>query len=417
MADLHSFLLETKFKADFKLRKITLAEQSQWSIRKGALSHFSNGFFHVAGIKNRRSDEEHLVFYQPQSALTGLALFRDGPDLYFLLQARIEPGLGNIAQYGPTIQSTAANFMQMHGGKETSYVEYFRSFSPLANPLGNTIQFDLGQRYFQKQKMLSYVELARQVATEENMIWAPLPLLAAVLASDNFLNPDLRSLLSAFDWDLYLHPQAARQQLCENPASDRLAFSANLLGSDEWRLTTLDQLRAWRIQPGGIADVSNSGIWVDMFHVSAYTREVREWSQPLMCCANQGLVVQFVRMVDGRYEFLLSFDHEFGISGQRVALPSLVIYPGDNVDDLTPAPAGDTPLREMFLTEEGGRFFRNESLYRVVLAAPGLQTAEHQQWVTAPALQAILKSSSQASLQLRCTASLVLDWLNPISFA
>jgi oxidase EvaA len=417
-SDLRCFLEETVTRSEFKLSRINLSEQNHWSIRTGALSHCSNGFFHVAGIRQRTTAEEHLILYQPQSALTGLALFRDGQQVYVLLQARIEPGLSNIGQYGPTIQSTAANYLQMHGGKRTSYAELFRSFSPIANPLGSNIQFDLGKRYFQKSKVHSYLELDEQIDTHENMIWVPLQVIAEVLASDNFLNPDLRSLLSVFDWDLFINGDVSGSRKTKESEDDVFAISAKLLGKSDWKLIALDQLNGWEIQDNGIADVSGSGIWVDMFQVSCFSREVQEWSQPLLSCSNRGLVVLLVRKIDDEYEYLVSFESEFGISGQRTVLPSFVIYPGDNPENISQLFENETPLAEMAQSEEGGRFYNNESIYRVILIEDSsrMNIGSGQRWVKAETLKSILSSSNSASLQLRCIASLILDLINPHSF-
>ncbi len=413
--ELRAYLAETISRSQFTLQRIKLSEQNQWSLRDGAISHFSNGFFHVTGLKNRHSAEEHLVLYQPQSALTGLALYKDGRDVYVLLQARVEPGLLNIGEYGPTVQSTAANYLQLHGGRETSHIELFRSYSPIANPLGHTIQFDLGQRYFQKQKLHSYVELDELLDTAENMIWVPLPVIAAVLHDDNFLNPDLRSLLAVFDWDRYLHGDLTGSQNQENMAGNWLTLPPNQLGNNDWKLVALEDLMGWAITDYGVADLSASGIWVDMFHTSCFSREVREWSQPLLSCANHGLVLLLVRERDGDFEFLLSTEYEFGIGGGVVVLPSIVIYPGDNRERSSTLFANETVLAMMRQSEEGGRFYDNESIYQVILARDTVTVEPHQSWVKAETLKALLKSSSRASLQLRCIASLVLDLLNPIT--
>jgi oxidase EvaA len=415
-SDLRCFLEETIIRSDFKLQRIKLSEQSLWSIKNGALSHFSNGFFHVTGIRNRITNEEHLILFQPQSALTGLAMFRDGQQVTLLLQARIEPGLSNVGQYGPTIQSTAANYLQMHGGKRTSYIDLFRSFSPIANTLGNNIQFDLGKRYFQKNKVHSYLELNEQIETKENMIWVPLQVVAEVLTSDNFLNPDLRSLLTVFDWDLFVNADISSNRKTQVPENNHFSLPANLLGKNEWKLIALDQLTGWEIQDNGITDVSDSGIWVDMHHVSCFSREVQEWSQPLLSCSNRGLVVLLVRRIDDHFEFLISIESEFGISGERTVLPSFVIYPGDNPENMSGLFESETLIAEMTQSEEGGRFYKNESIYRVILIADNIEPKPHQKWVTAETLKSILKSSSSASLQLRCIASLVLDVINPDSF-
>ncbi len=112
-----AFLKETSNISQYKIERINLNSQTQWSIQNGILSHKSKGFFHVTGLidKNRK---ENVVLYQPQSALTGLAIHRSKEKVYILVQARVEPGNTGLAQFGPTIQSTPGNYMRMHGGKK-----------------------------------------------------------------------------------------------------------------------------------------------------------------------------------------------------------------------------------------------------------------------------------------------------------
>ncbi len=415
-SELRCFLEETIKKSDFKLQKIKFTDQNQWSIKDGVLSHISNSFFHVTGIENRIINEQHLILFQPQSGLTGLALFKDGYQIYILLQARVEPGNSNIGQYAPTIQATPGNYLQMHGGKKPSYTELFMSFSPIANTLGNNTQLDLGKRYFKKNKVHSYLELNELIETKENMIWVPLQVVAEVLTIDNFLNADLRSLISVFDWDTFVNNNLSPKHTKKSIGDNYGVFSENLLGKNEWKLITLNQLKGWKIQDNGIIDVSHSGIWIDMFNISCTTREVQEWSQPLLCSLNRGLIVLLIRNIGNQYEFLVSVQSEFGITGEKIILPSYVIYPGENHQNKSKLFEGETLLAELILSDEGGRFYRNENICQVILVANDIDTEPHQVWVTVDSLKSILKSSNTVSIQLRCIISLVLDKINPYTF-
>ena len=78
----------------------------------------------------------------------------------------------------------------------------------------------------------------------------------------------------------------------------------------------------------------------------------------------------------------------------------------------------ETLLAEMAQSEEGGRFYNNESVYRVILIADNskIDVKSGQRWVRAETLKSILSSSNSTSLQLRCIASLILDLINPHCF-
>ena len=397
--DLISFLEETIQRSNFSLQKINFSEQNQWSINAGALSHISNGFFHVSGLVSNLTKEEHLVLFQPQSALTGLILFKDDKEVYLLLQARVEPGNTNIGQYGPTIQSTPANYLQKHGGKKTSYVDFFTTINPKVNPLGINMQFDLGKRYYHKSKSHHYIEVDTLIETEENMIWAPLKVIVETLYIDNFLNADLRSLLSVFDWDLY-----TKSHFYNEGQKDFLQHNLdycykNYLGKSEWKLKPLEQLKKWNIENNGIMDVSNTGIWIDMYKFSSVNREVCEWSQPLLSCKNRGKIILYIRKINNNYEFLVSIQSEFGISGQVVVLPSYVIYPGENDENENEQHPPDSLITEIIQCDEGGRFYQNENIYQVVLIKSDINIKPYQKWINVHTLKGILTSSDQAGIQ------------------
>lgn len=413
--ELKQFLDETIRKSEFTIEKIKFTEQSNWSIMNGVLSHVSNGFFQVSGLKSKLGTEEYLVLFQPQSALTGLALFKDGDKVYILLQARIEPGNSNIGQFGPTIQSTPANYLQMHGGKKTSYVELFNGFSPNCNPIGNCMQLDLGQRYYQKSKLHSYVECKGFLETEPSMIWTPLNLIYEMLSFDNFFNADLRSLISVFDWDLFVQTNHSGKSIENTRTDDLLFFSESQLGKSIWELVPLEQLKGWEIRDEGIVDISNSGVSVEMYKVACRTREVSNWSQPLMSASNMGLVMLLFRKVHNSFECLITIENEPGVSGHVTILPSLVRYAGNGIGTVNLDQVNGVEIARIIQSEEGGRFYKNESLYRVVLIDNEIEIESNQRWISVGHLKVVLKSSNKASFQLRCISSLLLEFLNPIS--
>ena len=241
-------------------------------------------------------------------------------------------------------------------------------------------------------------------------------MIADVLISNNFLNADLRSLISVFDWDLYTGDDPVEDHERKVTESNSDIFSENTLGKNEWELTTLDKLNGWDVRDDGIVDLKNFGIWVDMFKTSCTTREVSRWSQPLLCCLNKGIVVLLIRKINDRYSFLVSIRSEFGISGEITVLPSYVIYPGDNYENKSSLYEGGTLIAELVQSEEGGRFYKNENIYKVISIDNDIDLQPHHRWVNINTLKSILKSSNRASFQLRCIVSLVLDVINPHTF-
>lgn len=423
-SDLKSFLQVTIERSDFKLSQIKLSQQQEWNLVNGVLGHKSGGFFYITGLADNISGEEQIVLYQPQGAFNGLVVCKQEQDVYVLLQARVEPGNSGIGQYGPTIQSTPANYLRFHGGKETPYFDFFFKYHPQVRPIVNSMQLDLGKRYFQKSKILSYVESYSLVETAENMIWVPLQVITEVLRYDNFLNTDLRSMLGVFDWDLFLNPNHSTSGNSTSHTND-ICFDNNLSGKNMGKLIPVSKLQNWELTEEGIVDRANTGVSASIYQVISTTREVKTWVQPLLCTANRGLITLLMRQFSdnssdatlSQFEFLISYRSEFGISGEKVLLPSHIIYPGENHRHQTTLCQEGKVLCEVIQSEEGGRFYQNENIYQLILVDRSFESESDQFWISVDTLKGLLKTSNQVSIQLRCIASLVLENINPHTFA
>lgn len=411
-AELIGFKKETLTASEFRLEKIALRDQNEWSVSNGVLSHYSNGFFHVTGLHNNVSAKEHLVLYQPQSALTGLALCKKDNTVFVLIQARVEPGNIGICQYGPTIQSTSANYNQLHGGKQTSYLNLFNAHYPGCRPLGFSNQLDLGKRYFLKSKSHNYVETPDLIGTSMNMIWVPLELLIECAFEDNFLNTDLKSLLAIFDWEHYLLGSKNKSDQEPDQRLNMEAFLNNGLGNEHWSIQPIESLKHWSWSEYGVSpNDSSQRLWVDMYRTSCTNREKAEWVQPLFSCDGKGKVQLVYRKNRESKEFLITLGNEFGITGGRVIMPSSCQYPGD-IQESYDYSIQNTLEHSILQSEEGGRFFRNENEYQIIRQDREIEANKNQLWVSARQLKSLLKTSNLVSIQLRCICALVLDDLN-----
>lgn len=401
--ELIDYLETIKSISNYELSKINLEDQQAWKIQDGVLSHSSNGFFNAVGLKNNQfPEEEKLMLYQPQSALTGLLIFpRDGR-LYVLLQARVEPGNTGVIQYGPTIQSTPANYLKLHGGKATAYVNLFTQYSPECQLLTHSMQHDLGSKYFQKSKTHHYLLAEDWIETEENMIWASMDAILGMMEEDNLMNADLRSLLVVMDWEFYFKPSTSHKLL----GIDSFQFTPP---HQDYQLVPLDRLTQWKINSEGIVPVDNQPTSVHMYHFSCTNREVAAWSQPLFIVTGRGLIQLVYRKTTNDFEFLVTLGKEAGISTPFAFYPSRMSLPEEHHP-----PFLDTPglvIRELIQCDEGGRFFQNDNLYQLVLV-DDLEPIENQNWISRAQLKHLLQASNHCSFQLRCAASLAIDLLN-----
>ena len=400
--ELENFATSVRNRAKFVMEQVKLSEQEQWLVKADCLSHKSGGFFSLCGYRD--GSFEALVLFQPQGAFNGMAIYCEGGRVYLLLQARVEPGNSRLVQYGPTVQSTPANYLRLHGGKKTAYLEFFFEYQAGVKVLENSTQLDLGRRYFQKTKLLSYVQLEEMCPCAENMIWVPLDVVAKTVGNDNFLNTDLRSMLGVFDWDSLIGKSRSTD------ISGDLNLPLKIQPRSSGNLVSLEELSKWELTDEGIEATGDIATSAKLYEVTCTNREVAQWVQPLFLCEGKGLVLLYQRWNRGSLEFLLRRGKEFGVSGNDVYLPSEIVDPSENRQ--ISVLEGEV-LVDLMQSEEGGRFLENENRYQLIQVQPNVDISHDQIWVTVPQFKTILSTSNMVSIQLRATASLVLPSLNP----
>jgi dTDP-4-dehydro-6-deoxy-alpha-D-glucopyranose 2,3-dehydratase len=404
--ELRAFLQRTLDQAGFELKPIPLAAQEDWGFKDGVLAHKSRGFFEVVGVED--STGEKLMLYQPQSAVTGLTLAKDADTWYVLLQARVEPGNTGVGQYGPTVQSTPANFYRVHGGKKSDGMDWYLHQVPGSRMIHSSMQLDLGKRYLLKSKWHNYVILDKLVAAPPFMAWVSLPAIFSVLAYSNFFNADLRSLLAVFDWEHFIDGKT-RALVRHDLAPLEYRYHNHAMRPSHFDMVPIEKLRQWSCTDRGIEPRDEATLNVLLYQVRSITREVKAWTQPLMKANGAGQVILYMRKTNREPEFLVSVFFETGITGQAVIGPSRLHYPGEatGTDKLS-----GTVWRAFWQCDEGGRFLQHDSLYQIIEVDPGFPTADHEFWVTVGGLKHILASSNVAAFQLRCISSALLDVLH-----
>ncbi len=404
----------------FVVEPVTLAHMPSWSIADGALSHVSGGFFSVVGVQFEPSaghGRQAVFLYQPQSAINGLlTCVRDGRR-YVLLQARAEPGNLGCAQYGPTLQSTPANYLRLHGGKTSPYIDLFTRFHPDLQILHDSMQLDLGERYLFKSKRVVVAQCPAELPAEDGFIWVGADVIGQSVACSTFLNTDLRALLAVWQWET-----TAGEGGCA-PASTVVADSMRLpprapvlarvleglgTGIAPCRFVDIARLPDWRVTATGIVGQSAAcQIDVGCFHVEARGREVAAWQQPLVVSRGRGHARLVCRVVDGVFEVLVTLGTEAGLQTGTAVLPSHLRYPG--APGVDPQPCGRV-LVQTTESDEGGRFYRNASTCEIVLAPQGYEGSGI--WLTVSELKRLLALSNVCAIQLRCLTSLLLGELD-----
>jgi len=208
--------IEDRKKAVFvNIEKIKFADLKEWKLdqHKGNLHHNSGRFFSIEGIEvNTNAGEvKHWcqpIIKQPEIGLLGILTKEIDGILYFLLQAKIEPGNINFVQLAPTLQATESNFKQVHKGNKPEFLEYFINPDQDAVML-NQLQSEQGARFLKKRNRNIIVYTKDKIKERDDFIWLTLGQIKKLMAHDNLVNMDTRTVISGIPYGRYNSDQLA----------------------------------------------------------------------------------------------------------------------------------------------------------------------------------------------------------------
>jgi oxidase EvaA len=142
------------------------------------------------------------------------------------------------------------------------------------------------------------------------------------------------------------------------------------------KLVSIDEAKGWTFD--GISIKHDSGRFFDIIGVEVHSpdREVASWSQPLIQCADGGIIGLIAQVHNGVLHFLIHARFEAGFI-DSVELASTVQFTPKNYETPT---NNQTPcfidyfekdteyemLVDTFLSNEGGRFFKSQNRHMVV---------------------------------------------------
>ena len=162
---------------DVKL--IPFSEMTGWYVDEdGSLRHNSGRFFTIQGIHvetdyGTKHAWDQPIINQPEIGYLGILTKEINGTLYFLMQAKIEPGNVNCVQISPTLQATKSNYTQVHKGKKPAYLDYFVNVKP-ENVLLDQLQSEQGARFLRKRNRNIIIKVDEDVEVLPDFRWMTL---------------------------------------------------------------------------------------------------------------------------------------------------------------------------------------------------------------------------------------------------
>lgn len=378
---------ETKVSID----KISLAQMNDWFYdekEQGIVNH-AHTFFAVKGLK-KYEDRLETVYEQPiivQREIGYLGIIGKviNGTMYFLMQAKIEPGNVNKIQISPTVQATKSNFMRVHGGKSPKFIEYFshdRNFEVIVDQ----IQSEQSSRFYGKRNRNILIIVDEAIEPGDNHMWMTLGQIKQLMEYDNLVNMDTRSVISCIPFALrdftykelvYLEGLFADKELYNSIFFGEAGVKINkiyqymnevkMLDRSKVELVDLYSLNDWHFHNG--AFVSDHGEFSIIFcDIEIEGREVTKWQQPLLEAKSILILGLMYSYFDNKMNFLVHSQSEVGCFDKIEIGPTVQCACDNSADrDAVQTIFFDKYKRWegiMFsglFSEEGGRFYHEEN--------------------------------------------------------
>lgn len=411
-----------------RVDEVSFADLKGWYFddTTGNLVHDTGKFFSIVGIDVRTNTGyekrwSQPVINQPEVGYLGIICKEFDGILYFLLQAKIEPGNVNCVQLSPTLQATRSNYTRVHGGKKPAYLEYFQDATPDQIIL-DQLQSEQGARFLRKRNRNIIIRVDEDIEVGEDFRWLTLGQIKALMRRDNTVNMDTRTVLSGLRLDgegeseLFVSERVKTGVMTMDEVLHRLSELKSRFELVVEKIPLKD-VKDWRVTPKEIAHKNRQFFRVLGVNVTIANREVAQWCQPIVQPMHEGLCVLFAKRIGGVLHFLLQAKVECGNFDVVEFAPTIQCLTGPYKNPIGYVPqflaefqSGvciDRVLFDTLQSEEGGRFYHEQNRNVICLVNDTIPEVppENFFWLTLGQIKEFLRFNNYLNIQVRSLIS------------
>ena len=443
MRELSEWIRRRNQEVKVHVEQIPFAEMKGWYMdAEGCIRHESGRFFSIEGIHVHTDvgtvqEWEQPIINQPEIGYLGILTKEFDGVLYFLMQAKIEPGNVNCVQISPTLQATKSNYTQQHKGRKPLYLEYFQNAQP-HQVLLDQLQSEQGARFLRKRNRNIIIKVDEDVPVYEDFAWMTLAQIKELMHHDNMVNMDTRTVLAGLDYSQFeisdeaLHKMSPFGQAmiasakCRNgrwTMNEHLSWLTQLKASAELNVRYVpikDIQGEWQVNEYEISRNDKKFFRVIGTRVNISNREVTSWCQPLVQPMQQGICAFIIKKIDDVYHFLVHAKMECGNLDVYELAPTVQCLTGNVLEvpkDKWPAfteyvlnAKPEQILYDTLQSEEGGRFYQEQNRNLIIEADdsfPFDALPENYIWVSYQQLMQFLHFNNYLNIQSRSLLSLI----------
>ena len=405
-----------------------------YNFERGEICNKSNSFFQIKGLimHGAQKDEEQPIIIQNEIGYLGIIGKVINGMLYFLMQAKIEPGNVNKIQISPTIQATKSNFMQVHGGKVPAYLEYF-SDKHNYETIVDQIQSEQSSRFLGKRNRNIIIIVDDDITVLESHKWMTLGQIKQLMHFDNLVNMDTRTVISCIPFSLrefsyreltYIKSIFKRESFFNSMFLGNVGTKINkiyqyineikMLDKNKIELVKLASLKNWSMRNGEFVS-DNAEFKVVYCNIEIEGREVSRWQQPLIEATGESVFGLIYCVENNVMEFLIQTKSEVGCFDRIEIGPSVQLGPNDvpnnTVDIMFENNMNSKKGIEFqgLFSEEGGRFYheQNRNIIMKIEKSELQNLPDGYFWVDYQTMNILIQFNNCLNIQLRNLLSIL----------
>ena len=402
-----------------------------WQRNNGEIVHKTGHFFKIKGVSVKSvytdwNNNQYIFIDQPEVGILSIIIRSTQTGIIeWLLQAKSEPGTVNGTQIAPTVQATMSNYLQIHKGQETFYLNTVLSDK---NVVSDAPHSEQGTRFLWKFNRNKVIALDKDCQATgllaDHFKWVNSQDLRDLLGQDYFINTDARSVIATTDWaflttkgESLFRSNCMKQSYAFRPNNDciRLLDRFKKKRKLRWDFVPLNQMEGFGLDEYGVFNKVDQRRHLGFYNINCFNREVNSWCQPLIIDEVLKESILLMRIHKGRAEFWIRLSWEVGFGNRTEFGPSYQSVVNDNLDiDSILSDTKSTELVSIKQSDEGSRFNDVIMNYRVVLVS-SQQIAKKPKlgvigiWVTLSILQMLCYRAGTVNNELRTIVSLLLS--------
>jgi len=347
--------------------------------------------------------------------------------LYFLMQAKIEPGNINKVQISPTIQATKSNFNQKHGGKRPAYLDYFLNAEKHII-VTDQLQSEQSSRFFKKRNRNIIILVEDDIQVLDSHMWITLGQIKELLKVNNLVNMDTRTVISSIPFhkskissenikDITIYNSLFNENEFDSVKLYHKINNRKMVNDSISKFIPLNILDEWRMTDYEILSDKYEEFKVIFCEIEIDGREVKKWNQPLFEAIGNYTIGLFTTVENKTRYFLLKLTPEIGAFDKLELGPTVQVHSKSNIesDDFIDSLFLEKAKRELGilydvnLSEEGGRFYHEENRNIIVEINKNeiLNLPDDYFWIDYKTLLHFMEYNNLVNIQLRNLISLL----------